>query len=161
MNYKLLILFIALNITNVIIQTVKSIATIKCGKWGAAITNAVAYGLYTFVVIYMSCELNIWLKAGIIAMANLIGVLTVKVFEERVRRDRLWEIRATVKPDVAEALDSALNKLNISHNYIVLSPSSNAIVFNIYSPNQKTSHAIRELLIQHSAKFFVSESKSL
>ena len=32
MNTKLLILFIALNIVNVIIQTVKSLATVKCGK---------------------------------------------------------------------------------------------------------------------------------
>ena len=48
---NLLTLFIILNIVNVIIQTVKSIATIKCGKYMAAFVNAVAYGLYTVVVI--------------------------------------------------------------------------------------------------------------
>ena len=45
MDYQLLIIFIVLNIVNVIIQTVKSIATIKCGKTAAAFVNAVAYGL--------------------------------------------------------------------------------------------------------------------
>ena len=36
---KLLIIFILLNIVNVIIQTVKSLATIKCGKTMASIVN--------------------------------------------------------------------------------------------------------------------------
>ena len=48
MEMKLLILFIVMNVLNVVIQTVKSIATIKCGKTVAAIVNAVAYGLYTY-----------------------------------------------------------------------------------------------------------------
>ena len=39
---NLLTTFILLNIANVIIQTVKSIATIKCGKTAAAVVNAVA-----------------------------------------------------------------------------------------------------------------------
>lgn len=48
MEMKLLILFIVMNVLNVVIQTVKSIATIKCGKTVAAIVNAFAYGLYTY-----------------------------------------------------------------------------------------------------------------
>ena len=42
---ELLILFIVMNVLNVIIQTVKSICTIKCGKAVAAIVNAAAYGV--------------------------------------------------------------------------------------------------------------------
>ena len=42
MNEKLFITFCILNIANVIIQTVKSIATIKCKKTMAAIINAIA-----------------------------------------------------------------------------------------------------------------------
>ena len=45
---EMLIIFIVLTILNVVIQTIKSIATIKCGKWAAALVNAVAYGLYTY-----------------------------------------------------------------------------------------------------------------
>ena len=55
MDTKLLLVFIGLNIANVIIQTVKSIATVKCGKGVAAIVNAVAYGLYTVVTVYLMC----------------------------------------------------------------------------------------------------------
>jgi len=45
MNTTLILTFIILNIVNVILQTCKSLATVKCGKFGAALVNAVAYGL--------------------------------------------------------------------------------------------------------------------
>ena len=94
---KLLITFIILNIFNVIIQTVKSIATVKCGKTAAAIINAVAYGLYTIVTVYMLCELDLWVKALIVAVCNLIGVYIVKLVEEESRKDKLWKVEATIK----------------------------------------------------------------
>ena len=62
MNEKLFITFVILNIVNVIIQTVKSLATVKCGKTVASIVNAIAYGLYTVVVVYTVCDLPLWLK---------------------------------------------------------------------------------------------------
>ena len=51
MDMNLLLVFIGLNIVNVIIQTIKSIATIKCGKGVASLVNAVAFGLYTVVTV--------------------------------------------------------------------------------------------------------------
>ena len=44
---NLLLVFIFANIVNVIIQTIKSLCTIKCGKGMAALVNALAYGFYT------------------------------------------------------------------------------------------------------------------
>ena len=82
MNTNLLITFIVLNIVNVIIQTVKSLATVKCGKGVAAIVNAIAFGLYTIVTVYMLCELPLMWKAGIVALCNLVGVFLVKWAEE-------------------------------------------------------------------------------
>lgn len=163
MDWKLFWVFVALNVANVIIQTVKSLATVKCGKWIAAGTNAAAYFLYTFVVVYMVSDLNIWVKASVIGGANLIGVLIVKTVEERIRRDRLWKVEATVQHGYSEKLNRALIELGISHNYIVLEPKSNFsdVIFNIYCPTQKQSHAVRELLNGMYAKYFVSESKSL
>ena len=89
MNKELLIIFIVLNIFNVIIQTVKSIATVKCGKGVAALVNAIAYGLYTVVTVYLMCELPLGWKAGIVALCNLIGVYVVKWAEEKARKDKL------------------------------------------------------------------------
>ena len=155
-----LAVFVLLNIVNVILQTVKSIATVKCGKWGASIMNAVAYALYTVVVVYMNAEgLGIIWKALIIGLANLVGVFVVKYFEEKNRKDKLWKVEATIPNDGVVAVDSELAKIGIPHNW--LPTSGNYSIFNIYCVTQKESHNVREILNRHNAKYFVSESKTL
>ena len=96
MNIELLVTFILLNIANVVIQTVKSICTVKSGKTVAAIVNEVAYGLYTVVIVYTVCDLPLYLKAIIVAVANLIGVYVVKLIEEKARKDKLWKVELTI-----------------------------------------------------------------
>lgn len=156
---KLLIIYIVLNILNVLIQTVKSIVTIKGGKVASAFTNAIAYGLYTVVVVYMMCDLPLWLKATIIGLCNLVGVYIVKWLEEKARRDKLWKIEMTVRNSRAEDLAAMLILANISFNKI---PTTGVdTVFNIYSKTQAESHAIREIAKKFNAKYFVSESKTL
>lgn len=160
MNWNLLWLFIGLNVVNVIIQTVKSIATVKCGKTVAALVNALAYGLYTFVVIYMTIDgLNIWIKAGIIAACNLIGVWVVKYFEEKARKEKLWKVEATVLRGWTNELHKNLVEAEISHNY--LENVGKYTLFNIFCETQAQSAKAKTILNQYDAKYFVSESKSL
>ena len=144
MNTKLLILFIVLNIVNVIIQTVKSLATVKCGKTVAAIVNAVAYGLYTVVVVYTVCDLPLWLKVVVVGACNLVGVFCVKWGEEKARKDKLWEVRATVYESYTESLHHDLESANIPHNYI---PNiGKYTIFNIYCETQVESKRVKNLL---------------
>ena len=156
---KLLILFILLNVANVIIQTVKSIATIKCGKITAALVNAIAYGLYTIVIVYTNCELNLWVKVAVVGVANLIGVYIVKYFEERGRKDRLWKVEATVLRTHLDHLHADLVQEGISHNYI--DNVGKYVLFNIYCPTQKESAKAKKVMGKYNAKYFVSESKTL
>ena len=156
---EFVLLFIALNIANVVIQTVKSIATIKCGKWSAAIINAIAYGLYTIVLVYTVCELDLWLKATVVAVANLVGVYVVKVLEEKARKDKLWKIEATVLRGHTAELHRLLDGTQIPHNY--LENVGKYTLFNIYCETQKESALAKELLDLFNAKYFVSESKTL
>lgn len=156
---KLLIIFIVLNIANVIIQTVKSIATIKCGKAVAALVNAIAYGLYTVVTVYMMCELNLGLKALIVALCNLVGVFVVKLIEEKTRKDRLWKVEATVLRGHTTALHCNLVDADIPHNY--LENVGRYTLFNIFCATQKQSAKAKEIMAKYDAKYFVTESKIL
>lgn len=159
MDTKLLIIFIALNIVNVIIQTVKSIATIKCGKTLAAIINAVAYGLYTVVVVYTVCDLPLWLKVVVVGVANLIGVYVVKLLEEKSRKDKLWKVEATVNTkEEAEDIIKLLKDVNIPYNYIDI---NRYVLINCYCATQKQSAGVKSILDTYNAKYFVSESKTL
>lgn len=159
MDNKLLILFIVLNVVNVIIQTIKSIATIKCGKTVAALVNAIAYGLYTVVVVYTVCELPLWLKVVVVGGANLIGVYLVKLFEEKGRKDKLWKVEATVLRGWTKELHSALVEAEISHNY--LENVGKYTLFNLYCDTQTESRKAKEILTKYDAKYFVSETKIL
>lgn len=156
---KLLIIFIVLNIANVIIQTVKSIATVKCGKVVAALVNAVAYGLYTVVTVYMLCELNLGLKALIVALCNLVGVFVVKWVEEKTRKARLWKVEATVLRGYTKSLHSDLDRADIPHNY--LENVGKYTLFNIFCATQKQSAKAKEIMAKYEAKYFVTESKIL
>ena len=159
---KLLLVFIVLNIANVIIQTVKSLATVKCGKGMAALINALAYGLYTIVTVYLMCELDLYLKAGIVAVCNLIGVYVVKWAEEKARKDKLWKVEATIpNQGISAENDDCLIELknaNIPMNYIDI---NKYILVNCYCATQSESKVVREILSKYNAKYFVSESKTL
>lgn len=156
---KLLIIFIVLNVVNVIIQTVKSIATIKCGKTMASIVNAVAYGLYTVVVVYTMCDLPLGLKALIVGLANLVGVYVVKLIEEKSRKDKLWKVECTIPKDQATYLCYDLHE-KVPFNYFETS-NDDYVIFNIYCSNQLQSSYVKECLTTRKAKYFVSETKIL
>ena len=156
---KLLLLFIVMNILNVIIQTVKSLATIKGGKMVAATVNALAYGLYTYIVVLTMCDLPLLAKCLIVATANFIGVYVVKHFEEKARKDKLWKLEATVLRGHSQALRSELDRADISHNY--LENVGKYTLFNIFMPTQKESQKVKDILAKYNAKYFVTESKNL
>ena len=116
---QLLTIFIVLSILNVILNTIKSIVTVNGGKIAAALINAITFFVYTYVIIYTNCDLNMHLKAGITALINFVGVYIVKLVEEKSRKDKLWKIEATLKKCANwEAVPKGLEEEGISCNYI-------------------------------------------
>ena len=156
MEMKLLLLFIIMNIVNVITQTIKSLATIKCGKTAAAIVNAVAFGLYTYIVVLTMCDLPLLAKCLIVAGANFVGVWVVKYFEEKARKDKLWKVECTIPTQYANAVDFDLK--TVPHSYITISEKHT--LFNFYCATQKDTEKVRAIIEQYNAKYFVSEART-
>ena len=159
MDIKLLTIFVTLNIFNVIIQTIKNIVTIKCGKIIASVVNAVAFGLYTIVTVYMLCDLPLLWKASIVALCNLVGVYVVKLIEEKSRKDKMWKVEATVPNTNEHMVYKELTFNKISCNFIKI--NKDWTVFNIYCANKEQSAKVKAILEAHNAKYFVSETKIL
>lgn len=156
---SMLLIFIALNVANVVLQTVKSLATVKCGKCAASAINAVAYGVYTIVLVYMSYPLSLWAKVAVTAGANLVGVFVVKLIEEKMRKDRLWKVEFTIKDsEVVEDVDSALASANISHNAVL---AGEHFIFNCYCATQFESEQVKSIIDKYGAKYFATETKIL
>jgi uncharacterized protein YebE (UPF0316 family) len=157
---KLLVLFIVLSVVNVILQTFKSLATVKCGKVGAALVNATAYGLYTVVLVYTNADFPLWEKVLVTAVCNLVGVYIVKAIEEKARKDKLWKVETTVNSDDTFKVRLALRDARLSYSVISTNTKERS-VFNIYCPTKKESEKVKEILSKFDAKYFVTESKSL
>lgn len=158
MEMKLLILFIVMNIVNVVIQTIKSIATIKCGKTAAALINALAYGLYTYIIVLTNCDLPMLAKCLIVASANFVGVWVVKYFEEKARKDKLWKVEMTVPKKHFDEVCAALRIAKVPYNYVDI---EKYVLVNCYCATQQDSANIKDFMKNYDVKYFVSESKTL
>ena len=154
---NLLFIFIGLSIINVVFSTIKSITTIKSSPLVASLVSAVYYGYYNVVLIYTVSDFPLWQKVLITALCNFVGVFIVKWIEAKRRKDRLWEVRATIPAEYTDTLHEALSL--IPHNYIA--NIGKYTIFNIYCATQKESSAVKATLDLYHAKYFVSESKEL
>lgn len=155
---NLLVIFVVLNIVNVIFQTLKTILTVKGNKWIAASINALTFGLYTVVIVYTVCELPLWEKVVIVALCNFIGVFTVKVIEEKLRKDKLWKIETTVHEYEHEQVEAIakLQELNFS-NYQL---GNTDYAFNFYCKTQADTQKVTNILKTFDCPYIVLENRS-
>ncbi len=155
-----LILFIGCTFANVVISTIKSVMTIKGGKVAAAVWNALAFGLYTYIVVLTATApvSTIW-KVIITAGCNLVGVFCVKLVEEKMRKDRLWKLEMTIPNGeygfAAPAMHGALNAANIPNNYV---EAGKYAIFNCFCATKEDTAKALEIGKTFSAKTFASET---
>lgn len=151
---KILIIFFILTALNVILSTVKSLITVKGSPLIAALVNAGYYGFYNLVLIYSVADFSIYWKMAITFICNLIGVWLVKRLEQKARKDKLWEIRATVPKKYFSAVHYDLR--DIPHSYIDI---EKYVIFNFYCATQKESKKVKDIVNQYEARYFVTESR--
>ena len=153
-----IIIFALATIVNVTLSTIRSICTIKCGKWLSAISNAVCYGFYPLIVMLTAKgTVDIIVNMAITGIANFICVWAIKYVEEKARKDQLWKVEATIPAKYTNAVHFDLK--DVPHSYI--EGIGNYTIFNFYCATQKDSTKVKEIINQYEAKYFVSESKNL
>lgn len=156
---KLLITFVILSILNVVFSTVKSLITVKGSPMCASLVSALYYSYYNVVLIYTVADFPLWQKVIVTFACNLIGVYLVKWAEVKTRKDRLWEIRGTIKDDVDAAMCiEMLSTSGIPFNYIDV---TKYVIFNCYSATQEDSLEIKDIFERCNAKYFATEGKEL
>jgi uncharacterized protein YebE (UPF0316 family) len=160
LDMGLLMLFIVLTVVNVILNTARTIITVKGGMFWSSFISAIAFGFYVVVIVYTVCELPLWLKAIVTALANFVGTYFVKYIEMKVRKQRLWMVDVVIFKKNLEYAKQFLNKSGIQFSEMPIS-NSESHVFHIYSNTQDESRRIRDLLKKFNAKYVVVESKSL
>ena len=156
---KFLILFIILSIVNVVFSTIRSITTIKSGKIIASLINGGYFAFYNIMLIYTVADFPMWEKCLITFICNVVGVWVVKFIEEKMTKDKLWKVEASILNNYNEKVIGMLTKAEIPFNYI--EGVGKYTIFNVFCSTQKQSVAVKEILKTYRAKYFVSESKTL
>ena len=149
---KILILYLMLQITNVILATIKSIVTIKGSKLSAALMNALSYSVNIVVVIYTVMDFSIWIKILITAITNFTGTYLGIYITEKLRKDRLWEIKATVITvnDYINIKNALKAQSHIKYNSMTLDDNQ-GYLFYVYTKNKQQSKIVRDILWQNNA----------
>lgn len=153
-----ILLFALCTAINVILSTIKSILTVKGGKFSASFINAITYGFYSYVIVLTSADgMPIWVKMAITAVCNFVGVYLVKWIEEKARKDRLWKVELTVPTKYTTTIDFDLH--DVPHSYIELSDKHT--LFNFYCATQKESAKSRLLPINTKQNILLRKAKIL
>ena len=171
---EMIILFVALQLVNVILQTLKSIITVKGTTTQSALMNALAYGVYTVIVVFTAGTFtgdyltDLIIKIAVTMGTNLIGVYISAWILNKFKKDKLWEIVATIKMPIAyninyidqkakflSIIEKKIKDKQLSYHYIEL--KNDEFVFTFYCKTQKESLAVKEILQDYDYKYIIHE----
>lgn len=155
---KLIITYLIFQTIYVVLNTLTSIFKIKSGKIVASVSSAICYGFYVYVLIFTMADFPDYIKAILTAVTNFVGVFVSMWILEKLKKDKLWKIEATIKDNQLD-LEWLVDKFTtnkISFNMLTTWDNKEIIV-NIYSKNQNESKVIKGLLDQVNAKYTIYE----
>lgn len=155
-----IIFFALMTVINVTLSTIRSLCTIKGGKWLSAITNAVCYGFYPLIVMLTAKDtVTIWANMIITAIANFICVWLIKLVEEKARKDKLWKVEMAIpKGTNLAVLKNRIEWCGVHCNYIEV---GQWVMFNCYCEKQEQTKAMITIAKEFNGKISAYESKSL
>lgn len=154
-----ILIFAIATVINVTLSTIRSICTIKCGKWLSAISNAVCYGFYPLIVMLTAQgTVGIIVNMAITAVANFVCVWLIKYIEEKGRKDKMWKVEMAIPADELGVVKSMLERKNIPFNFVEV---DKWIMFNCYCNEQKDTAICVQVAKNLNGKISAYESKSL
>lgn len=154
-----ILIFAIATVINVTLSTIRSICTIKCGKWLSAISNAVCYGFYPLIVMLTAQgTVGIVVNMAITAVANFVCVWLIKYIEEKGRKDKMWKVEMAIPADELNVVKSMLERKNIPFNFVEV---GKWIMFNCYCNEQKDTAICVQVAKNLNGKISAYESKSL
>lgn len=152
--------FVILNFFNVLVNTARSLCTIKGGKWIASLMNALCYGYYTIIIVITATyDMPLVIKCVVVATVNFVGVFTIKFCEEKFRKEKMWIYNATAKMCTDELLKvvQLLKDANIKLVYTELTES--LYTLTVFSNTSTESEMIKSILNNYQIKYYAIETK--
>lgn len=148
-------IFISIQMLNVIISTIKSILTVNGSKFTAAAVNAVSY-TFANVVTKLLTQQPFEIIILTTLFTNMIGVYIAKWGMEKMQKERLWTVMATLRGHNRESVESSLQKRSIQ--YTLLPAENDRWLANIFCYSKAESAMVREILQKQTIKHTIVEN---
>lgn len=161
MNIRVLILFTLLTVFNVVLQTIKSLCTVKCKTSISALVNAIAYGLYVYVIIFTTSDgIPTFLKALITAAANYAGVYIANyLFNKLFNADVKWKVEISIPISKRDTFIELLEENELEYYKIGTYQDLNAIdwlCYSVFCPDKEASKTLKRIM-PPQAKYNIAE----
>lgn len=154
---NLIVMFIVLSIINVIFSTIRTITTVKSGKFIASVISGGYFAFYNIMIIYTVMDFPLWEKCVITFVCNVIGVFVVKLVEQKMKKDKLWKVEVTIPTKEKDEIDLLLK--DIPHSYIKISEKHT--LFSFFCEKKEDTKKVKEICEKFNGKFFASENKMI
>lgn len=149
-------IFVAIQMVNVILSTIKSILTVNGSRWMAAWINAISY-TFGAVITKLITQQSFEVVIIVTLFTNLIGVYIAKLIMDKTRRPRLWTVSATLRETTREQVETDLRLQSIQ--YTLLPAMNGRYLINIFSYSKHESHIIQEILDANEVPFTITENR--
>lgn len=155
-----IVIFFLLSLVNVVLQTLKSILTVKATPRVASIMTAIAFAFY-YVLMKQLTDFSILETVVVTIITNLIGVSFSMWLLEKIKHDQLWKISVTCKDkDDSIKIALALNIQQIGYTAIEMQ-SKPYTLFDVYCETQKQTEIVKNILKDKNVKYHYIPVKTL
>ena len=154
-----MVLFVILNLINVILGTMRSILTVKASPTVAMLINTISYTFYAGIV-KMTSGQSMAIVLITTALTNIVGVYIAKWLVSLKHKDKLWVIDVTTKKFNRHNLANDLSIFKIQFSVFSIK-NSDLVNFRIYSYTQLDSKRIKRILDRYDVKYNITETKGV
>lgn len=159
-EFQSIVIFAITQLINVILSTIKSIATVKAPIVHATLINIISYTLNAIITYYIARQ-TFLVVLIFTPLTNAIGVPLGRYISDRFEKDKLFIYNATIKCS-AEIAENIYNELKhsagIATKYFDI-VEDKIYDFAIHAETKEESKVITALLDSYKAKYYVIEPR--
>ena len=152
----LIIAFTAAQLVNVLLSTIRSVVLIKGSRKTAVIFNAVSYTIGALVTgLIAGVVKNVPLICLVTAATNLAGTWMGLLIIDKVRKDQLWRISATVRSSQFQDLVNDLHRSKV--DFITYETQwTERTPIDVFSKSKEESSLIKEIFKKYNVKYTIN-----
>ena len=152
----LIVAFTAAQFINVLLSTIRSVVLIKGSRKTAVVFNAISYTIGALVTgLIAGVVKNVPLICLVTAATNLTGTWVGLLIIDKVRKDQLWRISATVKSSQFQDLVNDLHRNEV--DFITYETQwTERTPIDVFSKSKEESNLIKNIFKKYNVKYTIN-----